>query len=70
MRSRTESCNRHAVVERDLHGIDGDDAALGNGLGGFAFQRLGLVLGLGELGARQAPRPSRRRGRGRRRCRR
>ena len=33
----------HAVVERDLHGIDGDHAALGDGLGSFALQRLGLL---------------------------
>ena len=30
-------------VERDLHGIDGDDATLGNGLGGFAFEK-GILL--------------------------
>ncbi len=51
MRSRTRRGNRHAVLEHDLHGIDGDDPALGDGLGSFAFQRLGLLLGVGELGA-------------------
>ena len=51
MRSRTEVATGTPSLQRDFHGIDGDDAALGDGLGSFAFQRLGLVLGIGELGA-------------------
>ena len=48
MRSRTESGSTSPSRTRDLHGIDRHDLARGDVLRGLGFERLGLVLGLGE----------------------